>query len=185
MMKMLFFFMGVPLMIMSFFQVQDVLPYANQLEIISNGNIVVLSQEQQDDLMQEIKTLLADSHTVPAFGVVFDDMYQQEIQSGNFVSIKFANVCEINGLPFDQLVFKVEKDWQGFNLMRGENGHFQGRCIYVDLMGKNMQNLAEKVEILSKNANAALQVDEEKLLPNDKDFATDQTLNEKESVSEN
>ena len=84
MMKMMFFFMGVPLMIMSFFQVQDVLPYANQIEIISNGNTIVLSQEQQDDLMQEIKDLLADSHTVPAFGVVFDDMYQQEIQSGNF-----------------------------------------------------------------------------------------------------
>ena len=73
MMKMMFFFMGVPLMIMSFFQVQDVLPYANQIEIISNGNTVVLSQEQQDDLMQEIKDLLADSHTVPAFGVVFGE----------------------------------------------------------------------------------------------------------------
>lgn len=182
MMKMMFFFMGVPLMIMSFFQVQDVLPYANQIEIISNGNTIVLSQEQQDDLMQEIKDLLADSHTVPAFGVVFDDMYQQEIQSGNFVSIKFAEMYEINGLPFDQLVFKVEGDWQGFNIMRGDNGHFQGRCIYVDLMDKNMQNLAKKVDFLTKNTSFEEKVDQMQLQENDKHFEETLTTVGPESV---
>ena len=163
-------------MIMSFFQVQDVLPYANQIEIISDGNTISLSQEDQSALLQEVADLFQDSHTVPAFGVVFDDMYQQEIQSGDFVSIKFPQIYEINGLPFDQLVFKVEKDWQGFNLMRGENGHFQGRCIYVDLMDKNMQNLAEKVDILSKEYAEELKVEGEKLAENGEQFQTSQDL---------
>lgn len=182
---MLFFFMGVPLMIMSFFQVQDVMPYANQVEIISNGNVIALSQEQQDGLLQEVQSLLEDSHTVPAFGVVFDDMYQQEIQTGNFVSIKFPQLYEINGLPFDQLVFKVEEDWQGFNIMRGVNGHFQGRCIYVDLIDKNMQNLAKKVDFLTENASYELQVEEVETLQQSEEISKDEIAEKEESDFEN
>lgn len=146
--RILFFFLGVPMMIMSFFEAVDVLPHVDASSLIINGNVVELTEDEQQNLMQQVFDMFENSHTMPAFGVIFDDMYQEEIQSGVFVSLKFPHVFEVNGLPFDELVFKVEPTFQGFNLMRGMKGVFQGRCIYIDLQDKTMQELYDYINSL-------------------------------------
>lgn len=146
--RILFFFLGVPMMIMSFFEAVDVLPHVDTSSLIINGNVVELTETEQQNIMQQICDMFENSHTLPAFGVVFDDMYQEEIQSGVFVSLKFPHVFEVNELPFDELVFKVDPTFQGFNLMRGMKGIFQGRCIYIDLQDKTMQQLSDYINSL-------------------------------------
>ncbi len=137
------------MMIMSFFEAVDVLPYAQSIDVIVDGHDVVLTEEEQDALEQKVFELFENSHTVPAFGVMFDEMYREEIQNGKFVSLKFGRLLEVNGLPFDELVFRVEPDYYGFNLYRGVRGVFQGRCIYIDLVEKNMQELYDFLGNLS------------------------------------
>ena len=148
-MKFLFFFLGVPMMIMSFFEAIDVLPYAQSIDLIVDGHEVVLSQDEQAKLEEQVFQLFENSHTMPAFGVMFDEMYREEIQNGKFVSLKFGRVLEVNELSFDELVFRVEPDFYGFNLYRGVRGIFQGRCIYIDLVDKNMQELFDFINNLS------------------------------------
>ena len=156
MMKFLFFFMGVPMMIMSFYEAIDVLPYVTNYNLMIDGNVIELSETEVQGLQEQVVSLFEGSHTMPAFGVVFNDMYQKDVKNGYFVSLKFDSPIQINNLPFDELVFKVDKDFHGFNLMRGENGIFQGRCIYIDLQDKTMANLFEYIENLDSVKNISL-----------------------------
>jgi len=155
-MKFLFFFMGVPMMIMSFYEAIDVLPYVTNYNLMIDGNVIELSETEVQGLQEQVVSLFEGSHTMPAFGVVFNDMYQKDVKNGYFVSLKFDSPIQINNLPFDELVFKVDKDFHGFNLMRGENGIFQGRCIYIDLQDKTMANLFEYIENLDSVKNISL-----------------------------
>lgn len=151
MMRVMFFIMGVPMMILSFFEAVDVMPYVDYSSLIVDGVEIELSEEQQEQLNSQILQMFENAHTLPSFGVVFNDMYQEQIQQGKFVSLKFGEVLEVNGLPFDELVFEVVSESQGINLMRGMNGVFQGRCIYVDLLEKNMQQISEFVDNIVLN----------------------------------
>lgn len=168
MMKVLFFILGVPMMIMSFFQVSETLPYVEEYKVILDGNEVQLTQSQQETLGEQIASLLENSHTVPAFGVVFDEMFKQEIENGMYISMRFPSVFEVNGLPFDELVFKVDSEYQGFNLMRGRKGVFQGRCLYVNLENKNMQNIYDFVNGI-QNKDAII---ENEIIENQKEAVT-------------
>lgn len=152
-MKFMFFFMGLPMFIMSFFEAIDVLPYVQNINLIVDGHEIVLSQEEQELLHEQIVSMFEGSHTMPALGVVFDDLYKEEIKTGTFVSLKFDKIIQVNELPFDELVFKVEPNSYGFNLMRGIQGVFEGRCIYIDLNGKNMNELFNTIKSLSSVSN--------------------------------
>lgn len=146
--RFLFFFMGVPMMIMSFFETVDVLPYVQSVDLMVDGKEIVLTEEESAKLQEEVFALFENSRTMPAFGVCFDEMHKEEVKNGTFVSLKFDGIYQVNDLPFDELVFKVERDFQGFNLCRGMRGIFQGRCIYIDLVQKDMSALSSFIESL-------------------------------------
>ncbi len=152
MMRVMFFMMGVPLMILSFFEASAVLPYAQSFDVYVDGNVLELSEEQVSGLKAQTQELFEDSRTMPAFGVIFDEQFREEIKSGTYISIKFDEVMEVNDLPFDELIFKVEPDFYGVNLMRANKGIVNGRCIYLDFNGKNMQKLHDFVQTLSKSS---------------------------------
>ncbi len=147
-MRFIFFALGVPMMIMSFFQVTDALPFVQSQNLFVNGHEIVLTETEQADLKQQIETLFENSHTLPALGVVFDNEFKTDLQDGIFVSLKFDVPIEINDLPLDELWFRVSPEAFGFNLCRANHGIVQGRCIYVDLNGKTMQNFSDFVNSL-------------------------------------
>ena len=171
-MKFLFFFLGVPMMIMSFFVTVDALPFVQSAELLVDGKEIVLTEDEQSKLQQQVENLFEGSLTMPAFGVMFDDMFQEATSNGTFVSLKFGRILEVNGLPFDQIVFQVSPDWSGFNLFRGMNGVFQGRCIYIDLNGKTMQDFSDFINTLP-----ALQ-DVDNQVPEIEDVPADETSNQ-------
>lgn len=175
-MRILFFFLGVPMMLMSFFEAVDIMPFVSSSSVIVNGNEIVLSEEQQETLEQQVLNMLEHAHTLPAFGVVFNEMYQEIIKEGNFVSLKFDKVMELNELPFDEIVFKVDSQAQGFDMMRGIKGVFQGRCVHIDLLGNNMEQLQETIDSFSQLND----VDDN----NETDIVEDVGKNEEEIVEE-
>ncbi len=139
-MKFLYFLLGVPYMILSFFNTVDVLPHVISTSLLVDGHVIEMTQDEEKLLQEQVNMLFKDSRTMPAFGVVFNDMYKEEIKSGTYISLRFPQLMKVNELPFDELVFKVEADWTGVNLYRGLNGEFNGRCIYLDF-DKNMSEL--------------------------------------------
>ena len=139
--RILFFFMGVPMMIMSLFEAVDVLPYASSYDVMVDGKTIEMTVDQQEELKNKVESLFANCHTMPAFGVVTPEIFEEQTKDGIFISIKFNQVYSVNELPFNELVFRVEKDSYGFNLFRGMNGVFQGRCIYLSIVDGNMNDL--------------------------------------------
>lgn len=163
MLRVLFFFMGVPMMIVSFFQATQALPYATDYSVYVNGNVVEISEADKEVIKEKVEAIFENSHTLPAFAVTTDEIFHEQIKDGIFVSIKFDNVLHINELPFDELVFKVEKDTHGFNLFRGMNGIFQGRCIYIDMMDGNMNDLYDFLTKFDKEESLEQESEEEQL----------------------
>ncbi len=151
-MKFLFFFMGIPLMIMSFFETVDVLPYATEVGLVVDGNRIELSEEQQQNLEMQVEQLFENSRTMPAFAVTTQEMFEEELKDGTFVSLKFNGLFEVNGLPFDELMFRVDKEYHAFNLVRGLNGVFEGRCIYIDLDEKDMSEISDFISSINLQA---------------------------------
>lgn len=129
-----------------FFEAIDVMPYVSSSSILVDGACIEISEEEQENLEMFVSNLFENAHTLPAFGVVTNELYQQHILKGKFVSLKFDRTLELAGLPFDELVFEVNEEASGFNLMRGINGVFQGRCVYVDLMENTMKELATFID---------------------------------------
>lgn len=152
-MRFVFFALGVPMMILSFFQVSDVLPYAQSTNLLVNGHEIVLTESEQANFEAQVNKLFENSHTMPALGVVFGNEFQEDVKNGIFVSLKFDGIMEINDLPFEELLFRVSPDAYGFNLFRSNHGIVQGRCIYVDLNGKTMQEFSDYVNSLSEVKN--------------------------------
>ncbi len=158
MVRILFFFMGVPMVVMSFFEAIDALPFVAKIDLISDGHVLELSQDQQETLRKQVEKLFENSLTMPAYGVVRDQDYREEIKNGDYISLKFNQMMEVNELPFDELVFDVQSDFQGFNLMRGINGVFEGRCIYISLIDKDMSELVNTIQQI-KNPSLVENVD--------------------------
>lgn len=137
-------------------QAVDALPYVQNVDLVVDGKEIVLEEDQKAQLEQQIADLFEDSHTMPAFGVIFGNDFETLTQNGTFVSLKFERVFEVNGLPFDELVFQVCSDWTGFNLFRGMNGVFEGRCIYIDLVNKDMSALYNFINALPQDTQTSL-----------------------------
>lgn len=128
------------MMIMSFFQAADVLPYVQEYNLLVNGQIVEISAEQQAQLQMKVDELLQNTRTMPAFGVTLPDELDADKLENVYICLKFDKTLSVNDLPFDELCFRVDKDCHGFNLNRGNNGVFQGRAIYLDILQDGTMN---------------------------------------------
>lgn len=162
-MRFIFFALGVPMMIMSFFQAIDAMPFVQETQLYVGGQEIVLSEDQAAQLKEQVEELLQDSHTMPSLSVVFGDDFQDMFQERTFISLKFNSVYEINDLPFDELLFEVTPDSYGFNLFRGNSGIVQGRCVYIDLNGKTTNSFYQHVQgLLTQNQEV---VEKPEILP--------------------
>lgn len=127
-------------MVMEIFEVFD------ETEIINvyDGGIKTAYSAGEDEynkILVSWNEMIDGAHDMPAYGVSFDNLTREELKSGLWVEFDFGETMECNGMPFEKLLIKVEKDYYGFNLIRyNTNYGYDGRCFYLDLNGKNMGN---------------------------------------------
>lgn len=98
--------------------------------------------EEYNKILASWNEMVSGAHYMPAFGVSINAYTVKEMKTGLWVEFDFKTILKYNGMPFERLLVKVEKDYSGFNLIRynAEKG-YDGRCFYLDLFGKNMSNL--------------------------------------------
>ena len=154
--RMMFALLGVPMMFSAILNVTDVFPYG-QMNLIYNGNVIEITDEEKADIQSEFINYLENSHEMPAFGVIFPELYNQMIKDGYYLNFKFDCHFEINGLPFDELTIKINENDQGFNIYRGVDGVFQGRCFYINTENAST-NLYNVIKSIVEKGN--LNVDE-------------------------
>lgn len=136
MFRFLFVVFGVPMMILSLMHPAEAVPFAEKVELLSSGQVVELDESQQVSLLEQVQDLFSSARKMPAFSVMLDSEYDAFLSDGIFVRLTFPQIFDIDGMPFDELVFKVEENSYGFNIIRGFDGKHEGRCFFLDL-GQN------------------------------------------------
>lgn len=123
--------------------IYDIMTNCKKVEVtINNENFVYDKEDKEyDEILDEINEMLIGSHEMPAFGVSIDKDTKEAKKIGVWVELKYDKVYSHNEMPFDSLLIQVEKNWNGFNIYRGNNGIYEGRCFYINLLDNNMDDL--------------------------------------------
>lgn len=110
--------------------------------IIDNEKTTYQSTDNEyDKILNELDKMLENSHEMPAFGVSLDNDTKEAKKTGVWIELKYSETYSHNEMTFDSLLIEVEKDWGGFNIIRGNKGNYEGRCFYINLNKNNMDNL--------------------------------------------
>ena len=116
------------------------------ITITYNGNEYnyTKNSDEYKSIYNSIMEYVKDAHEMPALGVSLDHETKTEKQNGLWLEIHFAKTMHYLDMPFDSLLIKIEKDNSGCNIIRGNNGKYEGRCYYLNTTG-TMENLYNTV----------------------------------------
>lgn len=98
-----------------------------------DGYQIEITDERQDKVESLLRESLKGARKMPAFGVSLHDETVSAVNSGIWLRFKFSKKYEVDGMPFDEILVQVQKDMYGTNLIRGNDGRYEGRCFYLDL----------------------------------------------------
>ncbi|MBE7088888.1 MAG: hypothetical protein E7370_05185 [Clostridiales bacterium] len=115
-----------------------------KIEVYNEGNKVEFlnTDKEYKSIVYEWNQLCFDAIKMPAYGVSLNDETEREIKQGVWVNFIFNRKQIVDGMFFEALLVKVEKEWQAFNLIRyNAKTGYNGRCFYLQLNNKNMFNL--------------------------------------------
>lgn len=93
------------------------------------------SSKKFTDILSALMGICKGGYEMPAFGVSLHDDTVKERETGVWVELKFDDTLTHNEMPFSALLIKVVPDFQGFNIVRFNDGKYAGRCFYMALDG--------------------------------------------------
>ena len=123
--------------------VQQHLTTSNQAYVMIDGDYYNIDNLNELNLV--LNNMLQESHSLPAFGVSIHTETLNAIQKGVWLKLQYNGTQAVDGMPFDELLIEINPDYNGFNIIRGNRGIYDGRCFYVDLMSQSMEPLYQYV----------------------------------------
>lgn len=112
---------------------------SDKAKIIIDGQYIMV--ENTEKLNQILNNMLSNSHTVPALGVSLHAETLKAMQTGVWLKLQYNGTQVVDDMPFDELLIEVNPDFNGFNIIRGNRGIYEGRCYYIDLVNNTMKPL--------------------------------------------
>lgn len=148
MLKLLKFIISIPLLFATIKvnPIQECLTSADSIQIIKDG---VLVECKENRINEELSLMLENSREMPAFSVSIHIDTIKEITRGCWLKLQYRETKVVNDMPFDELLIKVEQNVNGFNVIRGNKGIYEGRCYYIDLDNKSMNGLYNYISKLN------------------------------------
>lgn len=136
---------------MRFDNLTDSFRVANKMIVSFSGTDYVFEKgnDKFEKVILALEKIVVDSHEMPAFGVSLDEETRKEKNKGIWIELLFDSPCKHDGMDFESLLIKVEKEDYAFNLIRKYNGKYEGRCFHLSLASSTKQ-LYDAVESLSK-----------------------------------
>ncbi len=105
------------------FSCQEIVVYKNGEEINLDKNLV----------FPELEKLTDKSYFSPAFGVSIHEHTLEAMKKGIWIEFKYNQENTYAEMPFEKLLIELKPDYYGFNLIRFNNGKYDGRCYYLNL----------------------------------------------------
>jgi hypothetical protein len=121
------------------------------VNIYSNGNEFVYDDKSNEfeNVLSNISNLFEGSREMPAFGVSLDKETKNAMKKGVWVEIIYKTKTKHREMDFDSLLFEVNGEYTGINVIRGNDSVYEGRCFYFDL-NKNMTSFLNYINNLIK-----------------------------------
>ncbi len=102
------------------------------IEIYISGKKTQYTNYQMNKIQDLFFYVIIEARSMPALSVAIDDIVKKDINRGVWMSIKYPKQQIVNEMPFDELLIKIDKNYLGFNIIRGNKGVYDGRCFYLD-----------------------------------------------------
>lgn len=99
--------------------------------------------EEYRRVMESWEKMTGNALEMPAFGVSIDEHTRKELKMGLWVEFLFGEENSAQGMPFEKLLICCQENFHGFNLIRYSDGKYFGRCFYLDLREKTMQDFCD------------------------------------------
>ncbi|MDE6549891.1 MAG: hypothetical protein K2M44_00080 [Clostridia bacterium] len=125
-------------------QIDSILIAADNIEIMSEGKVAASYDKGSDkynELVKAIASMNEGGYEMPAFGVSIHNLTIKELLKGSWLVFNYAGAQSHNGMPFDRLLLQIHPDDCGYNVIRGNDGIYDGRCFYYNLNKGNMSAL--------------------------------------------
>ena len=122
---------------------------AQQINVYKQGvkTEYAVGGEEFNSILASWNEMVEGAHDIPAFGVSLHEPTLKELQKGLWVEFDFKQVLQHGDLPFEKLLVGVEREFQGFNLIRYSSVYgYEGRCFYLDLVNKNMSKFYDLLQ---------------------------------------
>lgn len=103
-----------------------------------------------EKILSSLLKVLVDSHEMPAYCVSLDEETRKEKKNGVWIEFVFDENCKHEGMDFESLLLKVEKDNFAMNLIRKFDGKFEGRCFHLSLSDSTTQFFETVCELSEK-----------------------------------
>ena len=126
--------------------IQQHLTTCDKAQIIIDNNYYDV-----DDLIElnlVLDEMLQGSHNMPAFGVSIHTETLKAIKKGTWLKLQYNGTQVVDDMPFDELLIEINPEFQGFNIIRGNKGIYEGRCYYIDLLYSTMKPLYDYVNAI-------------------------------------
>ena len=150
MQKALFFMMIFPILFCSSVaNVIDLFCEADMIVFYKEGQQIYLSENDQSQIDQLFSDAIEKSYSMPAFAVSIDNLTKESMKSGLWIEFVFDKTMAASEMPFDSLLVNITQSQYGINLIRGNDGVYEGRCFYLDLNGNNLDKLYDYLSNLN------------------------------------
>ncbi len=122
-------------------ELNEIIESSDSINVYNNGETFVYRQQDApySQIIDGWTTMTDGVHEMPAFGVSLNKQTVEAMNDGLWVEFVFDKQYTHSGMSFEKLLVNVEKEWQGFNIIRyNADDGYSGRCYYYDLVGKDM-----------------------------------------------
>ena len=92
------------------------------------------SQEYKD-ILSTLNTLCENSRDLPALGVSLHNETKEALSKNVWIELIYNNTIYHNEMSFDSLLINIQPNYMGFDLIRGLNGKYEGRCFHLSING--------------------------------------------------
>ncbi|MGN0814171.1 MAG: hypothetical protein ACI4MH_02950 [Candidatus Coproplasma sp.] len=100
--------------------------------------------EEYSGIISNWYDMTEGARQMPAYGVSLNSEAQKAMKNGLWIEFIFSQACECSGMYFEKLLVEVQGEHTGFNVIRYNTKYgYDGRCYYIDLIGKNMAKLSK------------------------------------------
>lgn len=134
---------------MRFEELTDAFSCASKIVVTIEGDDYAFEKgnDKYEKIVASLISVSKNSHEMPAYCVSLDEETRKARKFGLWVELVFDGASKHNGMDFESLLIKVEKEDYAISFIRKYNGKYEGRCFHLSLDGttKELYDVVESI----------------------------------------